>query len=139
MNSLYVQVPATGGTFYYYTRKYQGISDSANNIKIIRLSEIYLNRAEAHAKSGNLAAALADLNTIRKRGDASATDFTSTNQQVVIDEILKERRKELAFEGHLFFDIARNKKDLIRTDATPVIKGFTYPSPFYSYPKPIVQ
>lgn len=137
-NNFYVPV-TTAGVTVYYTRKYQGINDSANNIKIFRASELYLNRAEANARLNNLTAALADLNLIRKRGDAGATDFSSTNQQAVIDEILKERRKELAFEGHLFFDIARTKRDLVRTDATATIKSFTYPNPLFAYPKPIIQ
>jgi len=136
--SFYVPTTVNAVT-YYYTKKYQGINDSANNIKVIRLSEIYLNRAEAYARSGNLTAALADLNLIRKRGDASAADITTGTQQFVINEILKERRKELAFEGHLFFDIARTKQDLVRTDATSAIKSFTYPNPLFAYPKPIIQ
>ena len=115
------------------------MNDTINNIKIIRSSELYLNRAEAYAKSNNLTAALADLNVIRKRGLPSATTFTSTSQQVVADEILTERRRELAFEGHLFFDIARNKKDLVRTDNTAVIKSFTWPSALYAYPIPLYQ
>jgi hypothetical protein len=129
----------TNGVTYYSTKKYQGMNDTINNIKIIRSSELYLNRAEAYAKSNNLTAALADLNVIRKRGLPSATTFTSTSQQVVADEILTERRRELAFEGHLFFDIARNKKDLVRTDNTAVIKSFTWPSALYAYPIPLYQ
>jgi hypothetical protein len=137
-NSLYISRVINGSTFYF-TKKYQGISDTANNIKIIRASELYLNRAEAYAKSGNLTSALADLNVIRKRANPAATNFSSASQQAVIDEILLERRRELAFEGHLFFDIARNKKDLVRVDNTATIKSFTYPSPLYAYPIPINQ
>ena len=137
-NTMFVSGGGTGGPFYY-TRKYQGMADTVNNIRIIRASELYLNRAEAYAKSGNLTLALADLNTIRKRANPAATNFASTDQQVVIDEILAERRRELAFEGHLFFDIARNKKDLVRVDNTASIKSFTYPSPLYAYPIPVFQ
>lgn len=136
--SMYVTKVANGTT-YYSTKKYQGMNDTINNIKIIRASELYLNRAEAYAKSGNLSAALADLNLIRKRGLPSATTFTSASQQAVIDEILAERRRELCFEGHLFFDIARNKKDLVRTDNTAQIKSFTWPNAFYAYPIPVFQ
>lgn len=137
-NNFYVSKVLNGVT-YYYTRKYQGMNDTINNIKVIRASELYLNRAEAYAKSGNLTSALADLNLIRKRGNASATTFASTNQQTVIDEILLERRRELCFEGHLFFDLARNKKDLVRIDCTAAIKSFSYPNPFYAYPIPVFQ
>jgi hypothetical protein len=129
----------TNGVTYYSTKKYQGMNDTINNIKIIRSSELYLNRAEAYAKTNNLTAALADLNVIRKRGLPSATTFASTSQQVVVDEILAERRRELAFEGHLFFDIARAKKDLVRTDNIAVIKSFTWPNALYAYPIPVYQ
>lgn len=125
------------GVTYYSTRKYQGINDTVNNIKVIRSSELYLNRAEAYARSNNLTAALADLNTIRKRGLPTATTFTSASQQAVIDEILAERRRELAFEGHLFFDIARAKKDLVRVDNIAQTKSFTWPNAFYAYPIPV--
>ncbi|HEY1022771.1 MAG TPA: RagB/SusD family nutrient uptake outer membrane protein [Flavisolibacter sp.] len=137
-SSLYVRQQQTGGTFYY-TKKYQGIADSINNIRILRSSELYLNRAEAYAKTGRLPDALADLNVIRKRALPAATDFVSDDQQVVLDEILLERRRELAFEGHLFFDLARNKKDLVRIDNTAAIKSFTYPNPLYAYPIPVQQ
>lgn len=129
----------SGAGLYYFSKKYQGMADSINNIRILRSSELYLNRAEAYAKSNNLTAALADLNIIRKRANPSAVNFTSTNQQTVINEILAERRRELAFEGHLFFDIARNKKDLVRMDNIAVIKSFTYPNPFFAYPIPVFQ
>jgi starch-binding outer membrane protein, SusD/RagB family len=127
------------GSPFYFTKKYLGINDTANNVKIIRASELYLNRAEAFAKSGNLASALADLNTIRKRANPAATNFASADQQAVINEILAERRRELAFEGHLFFDLARNKKDLVRVDNVATIKSFTYPNPLYAYPIPVIQ
>jgi starch-binding outer membrane protein, SusD/RagB family len=122
-----------------FTRKYQGMNDSANNIKIIRLSEVYLNRAEAYAETNNLIAALSDLNAIRRRANPAATNFASTDKQVVLDEILTERRRELAFEGHTFFDLARKKKNLVRADCTGVNCSFNYPNPKYATPKPINQ
>jgi starch-binding outer membrane protein, SusD/RagB family len=137
-NSLYISRVINAST-YYFTRKYQGISDTANNIKLLRASELYLGRAEAQAKLGNLTPALTDLNVIRKRANPASINFTSADQQAIIDEILIERRRELAFEGHLFFDIARNKKDLVRVDNTATIKSFTYPSDYYAYPIPINQ
>jgi hypothetical protein len=128
-----------GGINYYYTKKYQGMNDSANNIKIIRTSEIYLNRAEAYAETGNLTLALADLNVIRKRANPAAVNFVSTDKQVVIDEILRERRRELAFEGHLFFDLARKNKNIARADCTGSNCSLTYPNTKFAVPKPINQ
>jgi len=81
-----------------------------------RLAEIYLNKAEANAKLGNLDQAVTDINVIRNRVNVSSWDVAdfSTNQQLV-DSILQERRIELAFEAHRKFDIFRNNKTLDRT------------------------
>jgi hypothetical protein len=114
-------------TTFYFSRKYQGMNDSANNIKVIRNSELYLNRAEAYAESNNLTAALADLNIIRRRANTTAVIFSSTDQQTVINEILAERRRELCFEAHTFFDFSRKRKNLIRTDCVGTACSFTYP------------
>ena len=73
-----------------------------------RLSELYLNRAEARAQTGNDAGAQADLNLIRKRGLSTATDITLTGNELLA-EVLVERRRELSFEGHRIFDISRYK------------------------------
>ena len=130
-NSMFVSANINSTT-YYFTKKYQGMNDSANNIKVLRSSELYLNRAEAYAESNNLDAALADLNVIRKRANPAAIDFVSTDQQLVIDEILTERRREFCFEAHTFFDLSRKKKNLIRTDCVSAACSFTYPDSRYA-------
>lgn len=87
----------------WWTLKYEGkglSTPDANNTVILRLSEMYLNRAEAvvNGASGN---ALADLNAIRTRRGASPLNAAG------LDAVRKERRMELAWEGHYFFDLAR--------------------------------
>lgn len=71
-----------------------------------RLPEIYLNYAEAVVESGKGDAALAKnyLNLIRKR--AGHTDQIPAT----LDNILKERRIELAFEGHRYWDLVRRRE-----------------------------
>jgi len=110
---------------YVFTKKYAAGSTSATPIKVLRLSELYLIRAEAAAEKAtpDFAQANSDLNTIRKRGDASATTLNITVKTDLIDAILLERRKELAFEGNLLFDLIRRKKDVIRTDVTTANKN----------------
>lgn len=95
----------------YIVNKYENISTYNEHIKIIRLAEVYLNRAEAYAKSGPAfeAKALEDLNLIRKRANPHAVDLNLTGQ-ALLDEILIERRRELAFEGHRLFDLTRNNR-----------------------------
>ena len=58
-----------------------------DNTPVIRLSEVYLNRAEANARSGGDAAAQADLNLIRQRGLATAPDVTLTGQALLDENI----------------------------------------------------
>jgi tetratricopeptide (TPR) repeat protein len=80
---------------------------------IVRLAEIYLNRAEAYAKKGNTASALTDVNIIRTRAGIPVYNSTPAGQ-TALDVVLQERRLEMAFEGHRRYDIFRNKLDLDR-------------------------
>jgi hypothetical protein len=75
--------------------------------KVLRLSEVLLNRAEAANKAGGQdELALADLNRIRaNRGLAPLTGVAGST---LLTEILLERRKEFMFEGQFFFDLMRN-------------------------------
>ncbi|MCI1780217.1 MAG: RagB/SusD family nutrient uptake outer membrane protein [Bacteroidales bacterium] len=88
---------------------------TAVNIKVIRLSEIYLIAAEAelHAANPDKAQAAIYLNAIRKRSPdlAPATAGTITD-----DMILNERSKELFCEGQRFFDMIRMNKTIEYND-----------------------
>lgn len=80
--------------------------------KVLRLAEIYLNRAEAYANSGQAQLALNDLNAVRTyRG---LNELSGLTGDVLLEEILLERRRELMFEGHRFFDLIRNGLPVIR-------------------------
>ena len=85
---------------------------TAVNIKVIRLSEMYLIAAEAALPADKMLAA-GYLNKIRSRAPnlAPATDATIT-----IDMILEERSKELFTEGHRFFDLIRLNKTITFND-----------------------
>jgi len=114
---------------YNFTKKFQ---DNPGFVAF-RLSEQYLIRAEAAIGLNSADQARADINVIRAR--ANATLLTSNTN--IADELFLERRKELCFEGHLFFDIARNKKDVSRNDGCiSLICSIAYPSPKYILPIP---
>ncbi len=83
---------------------------------ISRLAEMYLNRAEAHAKMGNESAALDDVNVIRERAGIPlyGIDIEVPGDKTVLDIVLEERRLELAYESHRRYDIFRNDKTLDR-------------------------
>ena len=82
----------------------------------LRLAEMYLNRAEAKVKTGDNAGGIADLNVIRVR--AGLSSVTGLSGQALFDEILKQRRIELAFEGHNSFDYFRNGLAMVRNYAS---------------------
>lgn len=106
-----------------------------DNVPVIRLSEVYLNRAEANAHLGNEPEARADLDLIRQRGLASAPPVTASGQEL-IDEILIERRIELGYEGHSIHDLMRNKQDIVREDATGDVDFMAYPCQYCILPIP---
>ena len=72
----------------------------------MRLAEVYLNYAEAAIESGKGSAALAGqyLNALRRR--AGHTD----NIPATLANIVKERRVELAFEYHRYWDMVRRRE-----------------------------
>ncbi|MDX9925815.1 MAG: RagB/SusD family nutrient uptake outer membrane protein [Bacteroidales bacterium] len=86
-------------------------SRSAVNIKVIRLSEMYLIAAEAALRlpTPDKVKAAGYLNQIRKRspGLAEATDAT-----VTVDMILDEKSKEFFAEGLRYFDMLRLNKTI---------------------------
>jgi len=119
----------------YLTRKHQqslaevnNKSDGNLNYVAIRFADVLLWYAEALNESGHSAEALVPLNRVRKRAresylhDSSQVgypnipagllpDVTSANQVDMRKAIQHERRVELGFEFHRYFDIIRWGKD----------------------------
>jgi hypothetical protein len=98
----------------YYPTKYSK-SGGLDNIQIIRVAEMYLNRAEAKAQratGSDLIDAVADLNKIRNR--AGASSLVPVGQQAILQAIWDEEILEFAFEGHSFFDYARTGQALTK-------------------------
>lgn len=92
-----------------------------DNVPVIRLSELYLNRAEANARMGRETEAIADLDMLRQRSLGTAFTPTTATGQALIDAILLERRLELAFEGHRWFDLKRTGAVIDKTDLNGVV------------------
>lgn len=97
-----------------YGQKYTDVSTGSDDVPVIRLAELYLIRSEAAARlggAGNLAQAIADINTVRRRAyNGSATGnlpATVDTQDEILQANLNERRLELFYEGHRFFDLKR--------------------------------
>lgn len=105
-------------TKYAYVYKYQpqeGENIEDANIPLIRLSETYLNAAEAAIKTNDNTKAVAYLNPIVQRANPNNSVEGET---ITLDRVLTERRKELVDEGHRMFDLIRNGMTVHRVDET---------------------
>jgi len=112
-------VQKKNGIEMYYISKFS-FQDGSPNLSspiMFRLAEMYLNKAEAEAKLNQTAAALADLDAIRKnRGlEGSLYNGVLPAGYTALDAVLEERRIEMAFEGHRTYDVFRNKRSLDKT------------------------
>jgi hypothetical protein len=112
-------------------------SVAIRNPIMLRLSEVYLLRAEANLEMGQLAEATADFLTIHRRAVPSGPG-PPADQDGLRQEIRDERRRELAFEGHHFFDLNRWGADLVRLDCDNIVERciVTYPDPKFILPLP---
>jgi hypothetical protein len=123
---------------------------------LMRLGEVYLNRAEAHAELGHEAEALADLNVIRSRANIpEVTSADLTSERPLLGRIMDERRLELAWEGFRKHDVFRKRQTLDRRypgthlSGAPVYLTVDYTEPFIvefipqsemdAYPIPLTQ
>ena len=77
-----------------------------NNFVVYRYADVLLKEAEALNELGHPDQAAAPLNIVRHR--AGLADVPTTlNQETMREKIIHERRMELAFEGHRWFDMIR--------------------------------
>lgn len=84
------------------------ISTGENQVYALRIAELYLIRAEAKAELSRPAEAVADIRTIRLRAKAQDDDLNGlTDKAAIIGKVLQERRLELAYESHRWFDLIR--------------------------------
>ena len=88
----------------------------ADNVPVIRKSEMHLNRAEANYHLKNESAALTELNAFKSLRGLPAVTLSGAP---LLEEILLERFKEFAFEGHRFFDLKRYGRAIVKT--TPAV------------------
>lgn len=107
------------GIDVYYISKFsfQGGSPTLSSPIMFRLAEMYLNKAEALAKTNKTPEALAAVDMIRQNRGLQNSLYNGVVPagKTALQVVLKERRIELAFEGHRNYDVYRNKQDLNRT------------------------
>lgn len=93
---------------YFLHPKYPKGELGEDYIKIVRLSDVYLIRAEAKAELNDTDGAQADLDAVASKRDPAYVPSTASGA-ALITEILNERRKELAFEGDRVYDLTRRQ------------------------------
>ncbi len=124
-------IDATGGYPYeYYSRKnFSSASQDAPfgdpnpnggvNDRVIRFADVLLMYAECSYHAGNEGEAQQALNRVRARARGTSTGILpeiSSGGEELLEAIYRERRIELAMEGHRFFD-------LVRTDRAESVLG----------------
>lgn len=90
---------------------------------LIRTAEAYLNLAEANALLGDEPAANGYLNRLKSNRIINYVDEQLSGKELV-DEIRAERRRELCFEGHRWFDIRRYSVNSKYPYSRPIVRSF---------------
>ena len=121
---------------YRWSTKFPGKNGllAYNNVPVLRISEMYLIRSEAIYRGATVSGvtAIDDLNRVATNRNAEA--YAS----VTLDNLFEESRKEFLFEGHIFFDMKRLQKSLVRTDyyLDLLTKNIDFPSYRWALPIP---
>lgn len=107
---------ATYGTNKVYLNKLRGQGGDLRNVTIvpiIRLSEVYLTAAECAFRNNDKTKAVEYLNDLVKNRTTTVASL-ATVDNITLDRILIERRKELIGEGQRYFDALRNDETITR-------------------------
>lgn len=109
------------------TAKWQGSTAEGVDIPVVRLAEMYLTRAEANLRAGTTIGAtpLEDVNRVRQRAGLAPL------AAVTVQDVLRERRLELDFEGLLLHDLKRTGGTIQTIDGPlpATAPRFVYPVP----------
>jgi len=120
---------------------YGTANENVADVKVFRTGEMFLIRAEARAELGNYTganSAESDINTLRAARINGYIPAIFLTKQDAIDAIILERFKELAFEGHRFWDLKRKNLPVVRlaSDA-PTSNAITLPAGNFRFTMPI--
>ena len=107
---------AVYGTNKVFLNKLRGQGGNLRNVTIvpiIRLSEVYLTAAECAFRNNDKTKAVEYLNDLLKNRTTTEASL-ATVDNITLDRILIERRKELIGEGQRYFDALRNNETITR-------------------------
>lgn len=123
-----------GGTNYLFKWRNGEAFASADHNVIMRYADVLLMRAEALNQENRTAEAIALLDQIRDRAGLAPYEGAQSIQAVDA-AIFQERRVELMYEGHRWFDLKR-KGFQVASDAISTAKGITFTEGQMQFPIP---
>lgn len=92
-----------------FINKYTRANAGSDNIIVLRLAEVLLSRAEALAELSFPSQEAEELmNEVRRRAGLNPLNLSDKNN--FMSQLYKERRLELCYEGHEWFDLVRTKR-----------------------------
>lgn len=107
-DELSIAATDAGNNNAFFTTKYPDVVNNSSDGMVLRITEMYLIRAEANLQAGSAVGdtPLNDINLLRSRAGLSNL------ATVDLANVAVERRKELCFEGHRRMDLLRNNFNL---------------------------
>ena len=125
----------------YAGATYGATLENVANGKVFRTGEMYLIRAEARAEQDKFTganSAESDLNTLRAARINGYVPVVLASKPQAITEIMNERFKELAYEGHRFWDLKRKGLAVVRNASdAPNTNSVTLPAGDFRFLLPI--
>lgn len=99
----------TPKSLFGITANYEPASyiSQTQTLDIIRNEELILISAEAKAKTGDFTGAIADINVIRTVSGGLPAYTGTITQDALVNEVLKQRRYSLFYEGQFWIDLRR--------------------------------
>lgn len=108
-----VAIYGTNKVFLNKLRGQGGNLRTVTIVPIIRLSEVYLTAAECAFRNNDKTKAVEYLNDLVKNRTTTEASL-ATVDNITLERILIERRKELIGEGQRYFDALRNNETITR-------------------------
>lgn len=113
----------------YVDKGMTNYSSAENDWIVLRYADIVLLYAEILAQDGNHADAHNYVNEIRERAGKALVANPFTSKEMALDSVYQERRLELAFENHRWFDLLRMNQSYNDPDkAMDILKEHTFVS-----------
>lgn len=104
------------GNQAYIVHKFKNAASTDRDpVRLLRYAEVLLIAAEAYARSSDVTNTLTYLNTLAKRRDPLFAGYTNAlNATELTSIVIRERQRELAFEGLRYLDLQRTNMDFAR-------------------------